>query len=339
MSVLHLRLRFLTLQTLFELVETKTLLLQMKSTITIGTRGSELALWQANYVKSQLEKLGVEVTLKIIRTKGDAIQHLSFNKIEGKGFFTQELEDALLRGDVDLAVHSMKDLPTVSPEGLVLTAVSYRENPTDTLIICQNCEDENLPLRLKKGARVGTSSARRKAQILSVRPDLEMVDIRGNVPTRLGKLMTSQFDAIVLASAGIKRLELDLSAFPTVELNPREFVPAPAQGVLAYQTCDADIETRRLLKNIHNSEVARVTNIERKALRLLNGGCQMPFGVYCEQDAQGNYHVWASKADSWNSPVVRVNISSSTSYGLAERVVEELERKHKEVHRNIKMTA
>jgi hydroxymethylbilane synthase len=309
----------------------------MKSTITIGTRGSDLALWQANYVKAQLEALGVEVTLKIIKTKGDQIQHLSFNKIEGKGFFTKEIEDALLRGDIDMAVHSMKDLPTVSPEGLILTAVSYRENPTDTLIIAPNCTDDSLPLRLKKGARVGTSSARRKAQLLSMRPDLEMVDIRGNVPTRLGKLMTSQFDAIVLASAGIERLELDLSAFPVVELNPKEFVPAPAQGVLAYQTNEMDYDTRRLLKKIHNSEVSRSTNIERKALNLMNGGCQMPFGIYCKQDTEGNYHVWAAKAESWNSPVVRVNISSSTSYGLAERVVEELERKKKEVYRDIKI--
>lgn len=309
----------------------------MKSTITIGTRGSDLALWQANFVKAQLEALGVEVTLKIIKTKGDQIQHLSFNKIEGKGFFTKEIEDALLRGDVDMAVHSMKDLPTVSPEGLVLTAVSYRENPTDTLIICPKCTDDNLPLRLKKGAKVGTSSARRKAQLLAIRPDLQMVDIRGNVPTRLGKLMTSQFDAIVLASAGIERLELDLSAFPVVELNPKEFVPAPAQGVLAYQTNEMDYDTRRLLKNIHNTEVSRATNIERKALNLMNGGCQMPFGIYCKQDAQGNYHVWAAKAESWNSPVVRVNLSSSTSYGLAERVVEELERKKKEVYRDIKI--
>jgi len=311
----------------------------MKSTITIGTRGSDLALWQANFVKSQLEALGVEVILKIIRTKGDSIQHLSFDKIEGKGFFTQEIEDSLLRGDVDMAVHSMKDLPTISPEGLVLTAVSYRANPTDMLIICPDCTDESLPLRLKKGARVGTSSARRKAQLLSARPDLEMVDIRGNVPTRLGKLMTSQFDAIVLASAGIERLELDLSAFPTVELNPKEFVPAPAQGVLAFQTNAMDFDTRRLLKEIHNSEVSRATNIERKALKLMNGGCQMPFGVYCEQDKQGNYHVWAAKAESWNSPVVRVNVSSSTTYGLAEKIVEELERKKKETYRSIKMAA
>ena len=274
----------------------------MKSSLTIGTRGSALALWQANYIKAQLEALGIEITLNIIKTKGDNIQHLSFNKIEGKGFFTKEIEDSLLRGDVDMAVHSMKDLPTVSPEGLILTAVSYREDPTDTLIICPDSVDESQPLKLKKGAKVGTSSARRKAQLLDVRPDLEMIDIRGNVPTRLGKLMSTQFDAIVLATAGINRLEIDLGYFKSIRLNPREFVPAPAQGVLAYQTCDVDLDTRRILKNIHNSAVARCTNIERKALRLLNGGCQMPFGMHCTQDDNGNYHAWASLAESWDSP-------------------------------------
>lgn len=303
----------------------------MKSSLTIGTRGSALALWQANYVKTQLEALGIEITLKIIKTKGDNIQHLSFSKIEGKGFFTKEIEDSLLRGDVDMAVHSMKDLPTVSPEGLVLTAVSYREDPTDMLIICSGSVDENQPLKLKKGAKVGTSSARRKAQLLDVRPDLEMVDIRGNVPTRLGKLMSTQFDAIVLATAGINRLEIDLSSFKTIRLNPREFVPAPAQGVLAYQTCDVDLDTRRILKNIHDSSVSRCTNIERKALNLLQGGCQMPFGMHCTQDDNGNYHAWAALAENWDSPLVRVNMSSSTSAGLAERVVEALHNKLNEL--------
>jgi hydroxymethylbilane synthase len=299
----------------------------MKSKITIGTRGSKLALWQAHFTKSKLEALGVEVELKIIKTKGDTIQHLSFSKIEGKGFFTKEIEDSLLRGEIDMAVHSMKDLPTVSPEGLVITAVSYREKPTDSLIICPDCVDESLPLRLKKGAKVGTSSARRKAQLLAVRPDLQMVDIRGNVPTRLKKLETPEFDAIVLATAGLNRLEIDLSNYPRIELNPKEFVPAPAQGVLAWQTCDVDVDTRRLLKNLHVSEVSRCTNIERKVLRLLNGGCQMPLGVYCEQDANNNYHVWATKAKNWDAPLIRVNISSSTSYGLAEQVVEALAQK------------
>lgn len=303
----------------------------MKSHITIGTRGSKLALWQAHFTKNQLEQLGVTVELKIIKTKGDRIQHLSFDKIEGKGFFTKEIEDALLRGDIDMAVHSMKDMPTTSPEGLVLTAVSYREDPSDWLVLCPDCYVEGNLFKLKEGARVGTSSARRKAQLLSFRPDLELVDIRGNVPTRLNKLKSEDFDAIMLAGAGLTRLDIDLSEFHVVRLNPKEFVPAPAQGVLAFQTLAEDYDTRRLLKKIHHSEVARCTNIERKVLNLFDGGCHMPLGVYCEQDKLGNYHVWAAKAATWNTPVRYVKVSSSTSYGLAEKVIDAFEPKAKAI--------
>ena len=162
----------------------------MKKHIVIGTRGSKLALWQANFTKNQLEQLGVTVELKIIRTQGDKIQNLGFDKLEGKGFFTKEIEESLLRGDIDMAVHSMKDLPTTSPEGLIITAVSYREDPSDALLICPDCYDKGAVLKLKKGAVVGTSSARRKAQLLSIRPDLQIKDIRGNVDTRLRKLMS-----------------------------------------------------------------------------------------------------------------------------------------------------
>ncbi len=296
----------------------------MKANITIGTRGSKLALWQAHYTKERLEALGVNVTLKIIKTKGDKIQHLGFDKIEGKGFFTKEIEDSLLRGDIDLAVHSMKDLPTSSPEGLVITAVSYREDPSDMLLICPDCHEKGKLLGLPEGAVVGTSSARRKAQLLSFRPDLQVKDLRGNVDTRLRKLMNKEYQAIMLASAGLKRLNLDISKIHKLRLNPREFVPAPAQGVIAFQTCDFDVETRRLLKLIHHSEVASCTNIERKALSLIEGGCHTPVGIYCERDKNGNYHVWAAKAEAWNSPVHRVQVSSSTSHKLAEKVVEEL---------------
>lgn len=293
----------------------------MKSKIIIGTRGSKLALWQAHFTKDNLEKLGLEVELKIIKTRGDKIQHLSFDKIEGKGFFTKEIEDALLRGEINLAVHSMKDLPTTSPEGLVLAGVSYRENPADWLVIKKGKEDSNKIYKLKEKAVVGTSSARRKAILLDIRPDITLKDIRGNVPTRLKKLKEGQFDAIVLAAAGLTRLDLDMTDFEVIKLNTKEFVPAPAQGVLAYQTCLADIETRKIVKQLHHPEVAAATNVERKVLNLLGGGCHMPLGVYCEKDEMGNYHVWAAKADTWNSPLRRVRLSSSTSFELAEQVL------------------
>lgn len=293
-------------------------------TLTIGTRGSKLALWQANFTMNQLQELGIQSELKIIKTKGDQIQHLSFDKIEGKGFFTKEIEEELLRGDIDLAVHSMKDLPTTAPEGLVITAVSYRENPADSLLIHPDAIDEGQVLSFKQGALVGTSSARRKSQIRDLRPDITLQDIRGNVPTRIEKLRKGDFDAILLAAAGIERLQLDLSDLKVINLHPREFIPAPAQGVLAFQTRTNDIETRRILKKIHHHDVAKVTNVERKILQLFDGGCQLPLGVFCEKDPRGNFHVWAAKANTWDAPVKRINLSSSTTFELAERIVEQL---------------
>jgi hydroxymethylbilane synthase len=293
--------------------------------LVIGTRGSDLALWQARFLQSQLAETGVVSALSVIRTKGDDIQHLGFDKMEGKGFFTKEIEDALLLGSIDVAVHSMKDLPTEQPEGLVIAAVSYREDPADWLLV-RRAATENVVLKVKKGGTVGTSSARRKAQLLHLRPDLRLQDIRGNVPTRLQKLRDGQFDAILLAAAGVSRLNLDLSDFDLVRLNPKEFVPAPAQGVLAFQTSAQDLGARRLLQRIHHSEVAACTNVERGVLRLLQGGCQMPVGVYCERDALNNFHAWAALATSWDAPLRSVRCSSSTSHGLTEAIVEALRR-------------
>ncbi len=298
----------------------------LEKAIRIGTRGSDLALWQAHYAKEQLARIGIPVELKIIKTQGDRIQHLSFDKMEGKGFFTKEIEDALLRGDVDMAVHSMKDLPTEQPEGLAITAVSYRENPADWLVIPREKVDREQLFNMKAKAVVGTSSARRKAQVLHFRSDVQIRDIRGNVPTRLNKLRRGDFDAILLAAAGLSRLESDLSEFEIFKMNPKEFVPAPAQGVLAFQTLRDDLPTRRILRQIHHPEISARTNVERSVLKLFEGGCHMPLGVYCERDDQGNYHVWAAKADHWNGPLKQVRLSSSTHHQLAERVVEELKK-------------
>jgi hydroxymethylbilane synthase len=294
------------------------------SKIIIGTRGSELALWQAHFIKGQLENIGQEVELKIITTKGDAIQHLSFDKIEGKGFFTKELEDVLLSGEIDLAVHSMKDLPTTQPEGLRIAAISYRDLPEDWLIIKKDSMESGRVLKLKAAPVVGSSSARRKAQILSIRPDAEIKDIRGNVPTRLEKLRKGDYDAILLAGAGLNRLKINLSEFEVLKFSPREFVPAPAQGVLALQIRHEDKLLYQLLRNLHNSDVVQCTNVERKVLQLFQGGCHLPLGVYCERDDQGYFHVWAAKADAWNAPLKRVQMSSSTHAGLAEKVYKAL---------------
>lgn len=290
--------------------------------LRIGTRGSKLALWQAEYTQSALARFGVASELVILKTQGDVIQHLSFEKMEGKGFFTKEIEEALLRGDVDVAVHSMKDLPTAQPEGLVITAVSYRDNPADWLIVRSEAVEAGALFKLRQGAVVGTSAARRKAQMLDFRPDVHLKDIRGNVPTRLEKLQQGDFDAIFLAAAGVTRLGLDLSGFEVVRFNPREFVPAPAQGVLAWQTNRDDTATRLLLKNLHHTEVSAVTNVERRALQLMDGGCQLPLGIYCERDAQGNFHAFA--ACQIDGVMRRAHLSSSTNAGLAERLVAQL---------------
>ncbi|MEM1325732.1 MAG: hydroxymethylbilane synthase [Bacteroidota bacterium] len=294
----------------------------MDKIVRIGTRGSKLALWQAYFVQHQLQQIGVQSELEIIKTKGDKIQHLSFDKIEGKGFFTKEIEDQLLQGNIDLAVHSMKDLPTTMPEGLVISAVSYRENPADWLIIRKETVADDQLLKLKPNAIVGTSSARRKAQLLDFRADIELKDIRGNVPTRLRKLDEGQFDAIMLAAAGITRLEIDVDAYHIIKFDPREFVPAPAQGVLAYQVNESDVDIRRMLMKLHDRDVAQAVKIERKVLQLFDGGCHMPLGVYCRVDQMGNYHVWAAKADEWNAPLQHVQLSMSTSADLPEKVLE-----------------
>ena len=179
-------------------------------------------------------------------------------------------------------------------------------------------------MKLPQNSVVGTSSARRKALIKEVRPDVSLKDIRGNVPTRLQKLREGQFDAIILAMAGIKRLELDMSDFESIRLNPKEFVPAPAQGVLAWQTKTENMDVRRILRRIHDAEVLRCTNVERKVLKLLDGGCHLPLGVYCEVDSLGYFHVCSILSGGLGQELNRVNLSSSTSLNLAEQIHERL---------------
>jgi len=254
------------------------------SEIVIGSRGSDLALWQAHHVKDRLTELGHNVTINIIKTQGDKIQHLSFDKLEGKGFFTKEIEAALLDGSIDLAVHSHKDLETNPPEDLIIGAVSNRANPADLLLIRKSSTDNSRKWNLKEGAIVGTSSARRKSQMLAYRSDVNLKDLRGNVPTRINKLREEQYDAILLAKAGVDRLELDLSEFEVVVLDPTEFVPAPAQGVLGLQIRKNDDRMAEVLQHLNDKEVQRRISFERKVLNLMEGGCQLPLGVYCDEN-------------------------------------------------------
>lgn len=292
--------------------------------IIIGTRGSDLALWQARFLQSELVAVGVDSELKIIKTRGDKIQDLSFDKIEGKGFFTKELETALLENRIHLAVHSMKDLPTDHPEGLVIAGVSARANPQDVLLINAKSVDENESLSLIRNGIVGTSSTRRKAQMIDLKSAIKLKDIRGNVPTRIAKLRNGDFDAILLAAAGIERLNLDLAGLKRINLHPREFVPAPAQGILAYQCHEENKLVRRIIQKIHHHEVSSCSNVERTVLQKMHGGCHLPLGVHCFKDSMANYHCYAAYSPSLDEPLRKVFISQSTSAGLADKIYNEL---------------
>lgn len=296
----------------------------MKNPVVIGSRGSDLAVWQANFVQHQLKSIGINSVIEIIKTKGDAIQHLSFDKIEGKGFFTKEIEDALLTGTIDIAVHSHKDLETTSPSGLIVAAVSERADAREMLLIHPDGFDSNENWQLKRNARVGTSSARRKSQLLSARPDVTAIDIRGNVPTRVQKLRNGEFDAILLAKAGLDRLELDVSDIHALPLEVTQLVPAPAQGVLAIQTRSSDTTLIEMLDNLNAPEVKRCIHIERSVLNRLQGGCQLPLGVYAQNHA-GQYNVWVAFARSWNQPVARFECSGDNNEQLIEEILQRIQ--------------
>jgi hydroxymethylbilane synthase len=284
--------------------------------IRIGSRGSDLALWQANHVKRQLQDLGHNVSIKIIVTQGDAIQNLSFDKMEGKGFFTKEIEKELLDNSIDLAVHSHKDLETNPPEGLLIGAVSERENPADLLLIQKSSVDKNLKFFLKENPIVGTSSARRKAQMLQFRPDVQLKDLRGNVPTRIDKLRQGQYDAILLAKAGVDRLKINLSEFEAFEMDPTEYVPAPAQGVLALQIRESDTELKEILLPLHHLDVYQDIAIERGVLNKMEGGCQLPLGVYSKAS-----EIFVSYSTSSDQPAKNYTFSKEETDSLIDRIV------------------
>ena len=288
--------------------------------IRIGSRGSDLALWQANHVRKQLENLGYSVDITIIKTQGDAIQHLSFDKLEGKGFFTKEIEQALLTNQVDLAVHSHKDLETTPPDELVIACVSEREDPSDLLLIAKSAVDTSQHWGLKDGAIVGTSSARRKSQVMRYRADVEIRDLRGNVPTRIQKLRDGGYDAILLAKAGVDRLQIDLSEFHVHVLDPEEFVPAPAQGVLALQIRKSDQSLFEILQEMNHPKVQKRIAVERKVLNLMDGGCQLPLGVYCTPD----HAVYVSHATNWEDGADWYEYRAEELDGLAEMIAEDL---------------
>ncbi len=250
----------------------------MKKTLRIATRKSPLAMWQAEFVKAELEKVfpALEIELLPMSTKGDKILDVPLAKIGGKGLFIKELEDSMMAGEADIAIHSMKDVPMELPEGFALGAILERHAPTDAFVSNNYATFESLP----KGAILGTSSLRRKAQLLAARPDLDVRDLRGNVGTRLGKMDAGEYDAIVLATSGLQRLKLDERI--RHEISPELCLPAVTQGTLGIEYFENDKEILDIIKvlNHRDSEIRSIA--ERAMNHRLEGGCQVPIGVFAE---------------------------------------------------------
>ena len=248
----------------------------MKRKFIIGSRGSKLALWQTGFVKTELEKLfpQTEFDVRIIKTTGDVILDTSLSKIGDKGLFTKQIETALIRQEIDLAVHSLKDLPTTQPENLIIGAVSSRETANDVLISKNYDSIDDLP----ENARVATGSLRRRSQLLNYRPDLEIVEIRGNVPGRIEKFLASDLDAMILAFAGIHRLKLDAHI---KQIIPTDIMlPAVGQGVMAIEIRDSDAQIAAMIRELDDAAVKSCVAAERAFLRSLEGGCQVPIAAF-----------------------------------------------------------
>jgi hydroxymethylbilane synthase len=243
--------------------------------LRIGSRGSQLALWQANHIADLLRGRHHAVEIEIIKTTGDRLQEVTFAQVGSKGMFTKEIEEALADGRVDLAVHSLKDLPTQLPEGFALAATPTRVDPRDVFVSVKHANIAALPA----GAKVGTSSARRRAQLRALRPDVEAVEFRGNVDTRLRKLAEGQVEAILLAAAGLDRLEK--TEWVRERLDPIDFCPAAGQGSLGIETRENDAETIAALAFLDDAATRFAVTAERAALAALGGGCQVPIGIHC----------------------------------------------------------
>ena len=244
-------------------------------TLRIGTRHSELARWQAQHVAARLRQMdgAPEVQVVFIKTEGDRITDVPLHSVDGKAFFTKEIEHALLEEKVDIAVHSLKDLATTLPAGLALGAVLEREDPHDVLLTRDGSNIDELP----PGARLGTSSLRRRALLARLRPDLEFTELRGNVPTRIDKLQAGEYEAIVLAAAGVKRLGLEEKITQYLPLD--RMLPAVSQGAVVAQVRSGDADTLRWIDSLDHSDTRYTTSAERALLRTLEGGCQVPVGA------------------------------------------------------------
>jgi hydroxymethylbilane synthase len=248
--------------------------------LRIGSRGSQLALWQANHIAGLLRGQGHAVEIEIVRTTGDRLQEVAFAQVGSKGMFTKEIEEALAEGRVDLAVHSLKDLPTELAESFALAATPRRVDPRDAFVSVKYGSLAELP----QSARVGTSSQRRRAQLRALRPDIEAVEFRGNVETRLRKLAEGQVEAILLAAAGLDRL--GKTEWVRERLEPKDFCPAAGQGALGIETRKDDAATIAAVAFLDDPATRFAVTAERAALAALGGGCQVPIGVHCRASAE-----------------------------------------------------
>ncbi len=288
----------------------------MGGSIIIGTRGSKLALWQAHWVKSEIEKNHPELTveLSVIKTKGDKILDVPLAKVGGKGLFVKEIEDALLSGKIDLAIHSMKDVPAEIPEGLTIGAIPLRENPQDVILSRNNLKLMDLP----KQAKVGTSSLRRSSQIRKIRPDLEILPLRGNIDTRLRKLDEGEFDAIVLAAAGVRRLGFAdrISEY----LPPEKVLPSVGQGALCIEIRLADPRIEAIVRTMDHSDTNTVVSGERAFLHRLEGGCQIPIAAHGKVDGK-DFTMTGLVADLTGETIIKETLTGpredSVALGIA----------------------
>lgn len=273
--------------------------------LRIGSRGSQLALWQANHIAALLRAQGHDVTIEIIKTTGDRLQEVTFAQVGSKGMFTKEIEEALAEGRVDLAVHSLKDLPTELPSPFTLAATPPRVDPRDVLVSVKYHSLHALP----QGAVVGTSSQRRRAQLIALRPDIEAVEFRGNVDTRLRKLEKGQVDAILLAAAGLDRLEK--IEWVRERLEPNHFCPAAGQGSLGIETRNDNATTISAIAFLDDPATRYSVTAERAALAALGGGCQVPIGIHCRlapQDEAGEWQeIFGVVADPFSGKAIRVH--------------------------------
>ena len=281
--------------------------------LRIGSRGSQLALWQANHISGLLERQGHTVAIEVIKTTGDKITDVALAKVGTKGMFTKEIEEALAEGRVDLAVHSLKDLPTELPAGFALAAIPIREDPRDVFVSVNYSRIEDLPAH----ARVGTSSLRRQAQLHALRSDLEVVPLRGNVDTRLRKLHSGEFDAIILAAAGVTRLGLTEAVRESI--SPEQMCPAAGQGALAIETRADDTRTTAALKFLDHRPTRDAVECERAALNALGGGCQVPIGAHAEA-APAGLRLRAVVANPDGSEIFREQKTGSDPHRLGEEV-------------------